>query len=92
LAGPWHLVRKGRFDDAARTLRRLARKGHYTEGQLQDQVELIKYTDAKEKEENASTTYLDCFKGVNLRRTEIACVVFAIQPLTGQGVTGYATT
>ena len=79
--GPWWLVRNGKYDEAKRTLKRLTRK-----------VELIKYTNEKEEAELANATYIDCFSGVNRRRTEIACVVFAIQPLTGQGITGYATT
>ena len=85
-------MRNGKYDEAKRTLKRLTRKGYQTDGQIDDQVELIKYTNEKEEAELANATYIDCFRGVNRRRTEIACVVFAIQPLTGQGITGYATT
>jgi MFS transporter, SP family, general alpha glucoside:H+ symporter len=37
------------------------------------------HTNAHEKHVSEGTSYLDCFKGVDLRRTEIACVVWLIQ-------------
>lgn len=39
---------------------------------------MIVHTNALEKSLSAGTSYLDCFRGsVNLRRTEIVCVVWA---------------
>lgn len=38
----------------------------------------------------AGSSYLDCFKGTSLRRTEIACVVWITQSLSGSTLTGYA--
>ncbi len=90
--GPWHLVRKGQFDLAGKTLRRLACKGRYTDEEVREQIELIKFTDEEEKATSANSSYFDCFRGTNRRRTEIACAAYAIQPLSGQGMTGYATT
>lgn len=49
------------------------------------------HTNELEKEFTAGTGYLDCFKGVDLRRTEIACVVWMIQTLCGSGLQGYST-
>lgn len=89
---PWHLVRTGNFEQAAKVLKRLARKGHLSDLQVAAEIALIKHTNEKEKEDAAHGSWLDCFKGVNLRRTEIACATFAIQVWTGQGITGYATT
>jgi SP family general alpha glucoside:H+ symporter-like MFS transporter len=89
---PWHLVRVGKVEEATRTLKRLARPGHLSDLQVDQQIALIKHTNEKEKLAAAKTSYLECFKGTNLRRTEIACMTFAIQPLCGQGITGYATT
>lgn len=44
-----------------------------------------------EKEESAGTSYWDCLKGVNLRRTEIVCVVWLIQNICGSTFMGYST-
>lgn len=49
------------------------------------------HTNELEKEFTAGTGYVDCFKGVDLRRTEIACVVWMIQTLCGSGLQGYST-
>ena len=54
-------------------------------------VSLMKMTNDAEKSLSAGNSYWDCFKGVNLRRTEIACVVWMIQTLCGSPMTGYAT-
>jgi SP family general alpha glucoside:H+ symporter-like MFS transporter len=40
---------------------------------------------------SAGTTYLDCFKGVDLRRTEVSCLTWAVQNLCGAGLMGYST-
>lgn len=41
-------------------------------------------TNEAEKASNIKGSYLDCFKGVNLRRTEIACIVFVATISVGQ--------
>lgn len=46
---------------------------------------MMVHTDNFEKEQESGTSILDCFKGSNLRRTEIACAVYAMQPMTGGG-------
>jgi len=44
---------------------------------------MIVHTVNIEAQVEAGASYLDCFKGVELRRTEIACVSFAGQILSG---------
>ena len=87
---PWWLVRKGRYDDAEKSLRRLTSK---TDGGFDPAktVAMMIHTDELEKELVSGTRYLDCFRGVDLRRTEIACVVWMIQTLCGSGLQGYST-
>ncbi|KAL6245551.1 hypothetical protein RBB50_007550 [Rhinocladiella similis] len=87
---PWWLVRKGRYDDAERSLRRLTTK---TEDNFDPRktIAMMVHTNELEKEITAGTTYWDCFKGVDLRRTEIACCVWMIQTLCGSGLQGYST-
>lgn len=44
---------------------------------------IIIHTDNLEKEITAGTSYFDCFRGAERRRTEIACMCFAGQIFSG---------
>lgn len=74
---PWWLVRKGCLDNAARALAHLASPGPSIKLDIShaDIIAMMVYTNEKEQETVSGTSYLDCFRGVNQRRTEIACVV-----------------
>lgn len=89
---PWFLVRKERYAEAEVSLRRLARNDFYTEQTMRETIAMMKHTNEKEKADAKHGSYIECFKGVNLRRTELACVIFAIQVWSGQGICAYATT
>lgn len=52
-------------------------------------VAMMEHTNDLERELESGTSYLDCFKGVNLRRTEIVCFTWASQNLCGAGLMGY---
>ncbi|KAJ5125045.1 uncharacterized protein N7515_008870 [Penicillium bovifimosum] len=78
---PWWLVRKDRLEDAKRSIRRLG--GSKTEEQINGQLAMMVHTIKIETEIEAGTTYWDCFKGVDLRRTEICCLAFVGQILSG---------
>ncbi|KAJ5817391.1 Major facilitator superfamily domain general substrate transporter [Penicillium robsamsonii] len=78
---PWWLVRKDRLDDAKRSIRRLG--GSKTEDQINGQLAMMLHTIKLESEIEAGTSYYDCFKGVDLRRTEICCMAFVGQILSG---------
>lgn len=84
---PWWLVRQGRMDDARHVLRRLASDKVNVESTLSVIVE----TDRLEQELEAGSTYTDCFRGVNLRRTEIATGVYCTQVLSGIYLINYGT-
>ena len=78
---PWYLVRKGRFHEAEKSLRRLNPSSLES---VETTLALIIHTDNQEKELlNTNTSYWQCFRGVELRRTEIACMTFAGQILVG---------
>lgn len=47
---------------------------------------MIEHTNELEKSLKAGTTYWDCFKGIDLRRTEIVCILWIGQTLTGQNL------
>jgi SP family general alpha glucoside:H+ symporter-like MFS transporter len=48
-------------------------------------------TNELEKAIETGTGYLDCFRGIDLRRTEIVCVTWSIQNLCGSAFMGYST-
>jgi SP family general alpha glucoside:H+ symporter-like MFS transporter len=86
---PWWYVRTGRLDQAALSLSRLS--SNKTADEIQASVAVMVHTNQIEREISSGTSYLDCFKGVNLRRTEIVCVVFAAQVFSGQQLGGSPT-
>lgn len=79
---PYWLVRKGRIDDAKAVLRRLQAQGN-PNFDPDDTVAMMQHTNELEREMSAGTSYLDCFKGVDRRRTEIVCIVWGIQAACG---------
>jgi len=84
---PWWLVRKGRLEQAEATLKRLASTKVNTKATLAAIVE----TDRLERDLETGSTYWDCFKGTNLRRTEIAVGVYSTQVLSGIYLINYGT-
>ncbi|KAJ7049352.1 trehalose transport-related protein [Mycena amicta] len=85
---PWWLVRQGRHDDAERSVRRLTNPELFSEEEAKRSVANMIHTTAIERELQAGTSYLQCFTGIDLRRTEIAMMVFAIQLLSGENLIG----
>jgi SP family general alpha glucoside:H+ symporter-like MFS transporter len=74
---PWHLVRTNHQTLALSTLSRLGYPSPTsTLSEITKTIEL-------ETKKSQSTIYLDCFKGANLRRTEIAMGIFAVAQFTG---------
>ncbi|KAF2744584.1 sugar transporter [Sporormia fimetaria CBS 119925] len=88
---PWWLVRKGRIDDAKHALLRLTSLNRETEFDADETIAMMVHTTALEEKITAGASYLDCFKGTDLRRTEIVCMAWAIQNLSGNAFSGYST-
>lgn len=84
------LVRHGRIDDAKAVVRRLTSSVN-TEFDVDKNVALMVYTNEQEKAAVAGTSYLDCFRGIDRRRTEIACVTWIIQNASGSAFMNYST-
>ena len=85
---PYWLVRKGRNAAARNSLLRLTSSKHRPD--VDKLLAMIEQTNLLEQEIAKTTTYLDCFRGVNLFRTEISVVVYLIQVIAGNPLVGYA--
>ncbi|KAF2274245.1 putative MFS alpha-glucoside transporter [Westerdykella ornata] len=88
---PWWLVRKGRIDEAKKALLRLTSLDRETDFDADETVAMMVHTTALEEKITAGASYLDCFRGTDLRRTEIVCAAWAIQNLSGNAFSGYST-
>jgi SP family general alpha glucoside:H+ symporter-like MFS transporter len=80
---PWLLVRQGRRKEAYEASRRLA-SSSVTDKEVEETVSMMIHTDNLEKEEAANNksslgSFGELFKGVNLRRTEIAVITCSVQ-------------
>jgi SP family general alpha glucoside:H+ symporter-like MFS transporter len=86
---PWWLIRKHRLGEAEKTLSRLA------DSKLgvnpKNTVAMMVHTNELELEMQSGVSYWDCFKGVDLRRTEISCMAMLATSVTCFGIPGYTT-
>jgi MFS transporter, SP family, general alpha glucoside:H+ symporter len=58
---------------------------------VDESLSMMKHTNDVEKYlHKRSSSFLDCFKGTNLRRTEICCLVYVTQTMSGSTLTGFA--
>jgi MFS transporter, SP family, general alpha glucoside:H+ symporter len=86
---PWFLVRQNRLDEAEHSLQRLSSQTTTSDTEHKQTIALMVHTTRLEEEEQLGTSYFDCFKGTNLRRTEIACFAFLAQ-ITDGGAFAYS--
>ena len=78
---PWWLVRHGKYAQAEKTVTQLMAKSERP--QARSIVAMMIHTNNLEREITRGVSYVDCFKGVDLRRTEIACITFIGQITCG---------
>ncbi|RSH95538.1 hypothetical protein EHS25_000630 [Saitozyma podzolica] len=89
---PWWLVRKGRLDDAEAVVRRVSDVSLANEAA--GAVAAMVRTNKIELEANQghNPRWRDCFKGIDLRRTEISAISWATQVMSGGSYTiGFCT-
>lgn len=84
---PWWLVRKGRLNDAAKSVRRLGRASMVEH--LDESVAMMRRTIELEKSMK-DPSYLELFRGTDTYRTLIVCGVYAAQNLTGNLIANQA--
>ncbi|KAL4723473.1 hypothetical protein ACLX1H_009108 [Fusarium chlamydosporum] len=85
---PWWHVRKGNRAAAKRSLLRLT-SPQQPNFNADETIAMIEHTNEMEKSLKEGTSYRDCFKGVDLRRTEIVVGIWLVQTLGGQNLMGY---
>ncbi|RAL09356.1 putative hexose carrier protein [Aspergillus homomorphus CBS 101889] len=85
---PWWLIRRGRRDDALRSIKRL---GKENSDEAHQALAMIERTVKIEQEQGGSPTLLDLFKGTDLRRTTITCLMYASQNFAGNLIANQAT-
>ncbi|KAK0614564.1 general substrate transporter [Immersiella caudata] len=93
---PWWLVRKGKLEEAKKSLHRLTSPSRNSDFDADETVAMMVHTNALEEKTSGGASYWDCFKGHDLRRTEasfaaIVCMVWAIQNLSGNSFSNYST-
>ena len=75
---PWNAVRRNKIDLARKSLNRLVPDQAEKEQRVTNTLAYIQYVTKLEKAEGAEVGFLDCFRGTNLRRTEIVSIQLTI--------------
>lgn len=83
---PWWLVRKGRLEEAAKSVVRLGRKSVVKPAESVAMMRRVVDLEATDK----APSYPELFKGTDLYRTMIVCGVYLAQNLTGNLIANQA--
>lgn len=68
---PWNAVRRDKSEEARKALKRLRTPSPESDFEIEATLAYIQHTTAIERAETASASFIECFQGTNLRRTEI---------------------
>jgi SP family general alpha glucoside:H+ symporter-like MFS transporter len=82
---PWWLVRKGKYEQAMKSVERLGRRSAVNS---QETVAMMRRV--IERESGVSPNLIELFKGTDLRRTLIVCGIYAAQNLAGNLIANQA--
>ncbi|CZS99223.1 hypothetical protein WAI453_008301 [Rhynchosporium graminicola] len=88
---PWWLVRKGRLEEAKKALLSLTSRNSGVEYDVDSQLSMMEITNQFEIESSSGVHYWDCFRGTDLRRTEIASMVWLTQAFCGIPFMSFST-
>lgn len=83
---PWWLVRKGKLEQAAKSVERLGRKSKTMTSETVAMMRRVIEMESTTK----NPSYAECFKGTDLRRTLIVSGVYLAQNLTGNLIANQA--
>ena len=87
---PWWLVRKSRYEEARASLISATTPQPDVDFDADQALALIRHTNDLEQSMNDGINYIDCFRGVDRRRTIIACVVWLTQAFCGATMMAYS--
>ena len=87
---PWWLVRRGRKEQALKSIKRLGRRNG-TQAAAEDTLAMMERTVQIEAHKGGEPSLLDLVKGVDLRRTLITCLIYASQNFAGNLIANQAT-
>ncbi|KAH8596679.1 hypothetical protein B0O99DRAFT_685675 [Bisporella sp. PMI_857] len=79
---PAWLVQNGEIEKARRALIKLTHLVG-TDFDISKHIDLLIFTNEQERASNTGRNYMDCFHGINTRRTFITCLVWAAQQWCG---------
>ncbi|ODH52201.1 hypothetical protein GX48_01516 [Paracoccidioides brasiliensis] len=88
---PPHLIRVGKVDDARRSQRRLHRKEVDTDKMVDKLCETMELEREIQKRIGSQVRFIDCFRGVDLRRTIIVLVCHVVPQNFGLGLLATAS-
>jgi SP family general alpha glucoside:H+ symporter-like MFS transporter len=81
---PWYMVRNNRLDEATFILKRIS--SNTSDDEIKGTLAMMVHTTEIETQLDSAanqTSYLQCFKGTDRRRTEICCMTFMGQLFSG---------
>ncbi|EGX90835.1 trehalose transport-related protein [Cordyceps militaris CM01] len=84
---PYFLSRQGKDEEARKVLSRVNRDPKFDQ---HGSLAIIHCVNEHEKKASERMGFMDCFKGVNLRRTEIAVIIYLTQQLVGSPLVFYS--
>ncbi|TQW00409.1 hypothetical protein V2A60_001494 [Cordyceps javanica] len=84
---PYFLSRQGKDEEARKVLSRVNRDPKFDQ---HGSLAIIHCVNEHEKKTAEHMGFVDCFKGVNLRRTEIAVIIYLTQQLVGSPLVFYS--
>ncbi|KAL0472557.1 MFS maltose permease [Neurospora intermedia] len=85
---PWWYVRHNRREEAKQSLLRLTSRNQ-PGFNVDETLAMIEHTNELEKQLKEGVTFRDCFRDIDLRRTEIVVGIWLVQTLGGQNLMGY---
>ncbi|KAK3339068.1 hypothetical protein B0H65DRAFT_289208 [Neurospora tetraspora] len=85
---PWWYVRHNKREEAKQSLLRLTSRNQ-PGFNVDETLAMIEHTNELEKQLKEGVTFRDCFRGIDLRRTEIVVGIWLVQTLGGQNLMGY---
>jgi SP family general alpha glucoside:H+ symporter-like MFS transporter len=93
---PWWLVRQGRTHDAYHAMVKLTNmKCAPAEYSILNHIASMYVTNKTEENDKidggSNMGYIDCFKGINMRRTANCCMIWAMQNASGSALMQFST-